>query len=456
MLVVRAVRSFATARSKAAAKDKPFLSDAIAKAAIGKDAEVAASFVSAFAAVVHGKRVRVTGVTPLSDTTGLSLVRDMKHDIALRYSIGGAETAVLEVVPQHYNRALVEIQQQPETYLPGRALAHASGHYLAAINEEAKAVKAEKRKEEEAKAVKAKLKEEEAKRAARDPGAAGQPRSKTRSREPKSVFENAVYTAYVRVEPVHLLMLSDFCYAHDTAANVWRAPKSSSALAGGKYGWASPLLSTYRLTTAAESAGLVAGLDNPGLNTFASSLQKRLSITIVHLPLVPLVLDDKDAWSKFATLPEHAEALESYELRQWLHYLAHTSLKDGKVEMPAELRTVPIFRKSAEMAETLLLTSAFSYSEKEMADSLIQVERERQEELAAAAEALTKERAAAAETLAMERAAAAETLTMERAAAAETLKMERAAAAVERAAAAKREAALTAQLERLEPGSGAS
>ncbi len=58
----------------------------------------------------------------------MTLARDMKHDIALRYSFGGAESAVLEVVPQHYNRALVEIQRQPENYLPARALAHASGH----------------------------------------------------------------------------------------------------------------------------------------------------------------------------------------------------------------------------------------------------------------------------------------------------------------------------------------
>ncbi len=82
---VRAVRSFATA------KNKPFLSNAIAKAAIGKDMGVAASFVSAFAGVVHGKHVQVTDVSALPETAGVTLARVMKHDISLRYSFGGLE-----------------------------------------------------------------------------------------------------------------------------------------------------------------------------------------------------------------------------------------------------------------------------------------------------------------------------------------------------------------------------
>jgi hypothetical protein len=411
----RAVRAFATA------KEKPFLSDVIAKAAIGKDEEVATSFVSAFAPVVHQQSVRVASVSPVPETTGLSLARDMKHDIAFRYSVG-KETAVMEVVPQHYNRALVEIQLRSEHYLPGRSLAHASGHYLAAVEEEAKVVRAEKLNGKE---------QQEAKRA----------RPKSPSKESQKEYVSAVYTAYVRVEPVHLLMLSDFCYAHDTAAKVWRAPKSSSVLAGGKYGWASPLFSTFRLTTGAGSVRLRAGVEDPGPNSFASSLRDRLSITIVHLPLVPSALDDKAAWDKVATLPEHQVALESAELREWLHYLAHTSMKDGKVEMPPELRTHRIFRKSAEMAEKLLRTpGGFSYSEKEMVDFSLQAEREKEE-------ALEQERAAAAER---ERAAAA-ALRAERAAAAER----EAALRAERAAAAEREAALRAELERLKkPGSG--
>ena len=53
--VARAVRAFATGKGK-----QPFLSDAIAKAAIGKNMEVATSFLSAFAPVVHGRQhVRV-------------------------------------------------------------------------------------------------------------------------------------------------------------------------------------------------------------------------------------------------------------------------------------------------------------------------------------------------------------------------------------------------------------
>jgi hypothetical protein len=431
---VASLSRFVSVRAFATAKGKPFLSDAIAKAAIGKDSQVATSFVSAFAPVVHRKRVRVANVSRLPETTGLSLARDMKHDIALRYSVDQATTAVMEVVPPLYNRALVEIQQQPETYLPGRALAHASGHYLAAIDEEAKKVKAEKRK----------AMEEEAKRGAQEGAAAGPPRRKSPSKEPRQVFDSAVYTAYVSVEPVHLLMLSDFCYAHDTAGKVWRAPNSSSVLdGGGKYGWASPLFSTFRLTTDAGSVRLAAGLDDPGPSTFASSLRDRLSITTIHLPMVPSALNDEAAWGKVAPLPEHQAALESFELREWLHYLAHTSIKDGKVEMPPELRASPIFRASAWLAEELVRTSAPSFSEKDMADFALQLKRESK---AAVKNAVEKERAAQLAAHQLERAAAAGALEKERAAAAGALEKER-------AAAAEREAALQADLERLK-GSG--
>ena len=407
--VARAVRAFATAN------DKPFLSDRIAKAAIGDDADVATSFVRAFAPVVHQMGVRVANVVPVPETTGLSLVRDMKHDIAFRYNVGGAASAVLEVVPQHYSRALVEIQQRYENYLPGRSLAHASGHYLAAVEELANSVREAKEK----------AKKEAAERSAG--GATGEQapaRRKSPSKEPRTEYDNAVYTAYVNVEPIHLLMLSDYCYAYDTAHKVWRAPKSSEVLAGGKYAWASPLFSTFRLTTDAGSVRLGTDEKDPGPNSFASSLRDRLSITLVHLPIVPSDLGNKAAWSKVATLPEHQMALESVELREWLHYLAHTSLRAGKVQMPAELRSHHIFRRSAEKAEAYLRSpGGFSYSEKEMADFSLQAEREKEE-------ALEKERAAASQ---------------------------REAAAAEReAAAAEREAALREELERIKSsGSGA-
>ncbi len=366
----RAVRAFATA------KDKPFLSDRIAKAAIGDDADVAASFVSAFALVVHGMGALVTNVAPVPTTTGLSLVRDMKHDIAFRYSVGGTTPVMLEVVPQHFNRALVEIQLRSENYLAGRSLAHAGGHYLAAVEEAAMAVRAERMKAKE-----------EARRAAGQQTPSPS-RRKSPSKESQKEYDSAVYTAYVRVEPVHLLMLSDFCYAHDTAGKVWRATDSSPVLAGGKYGWASPLFSTFRLESDAGSLQLQGGREDPGPNSFAASLRDRLSITIVHLPLVPSALDDEAAWEGVAALPEHRAALQSAELREWLHFLAHTSVKDGKVEMPPELRTRPIFRKSAEKAESILCApGGFSYSEKDMADFALQLERENQEARAAAAAA---------------------------------------------------------------------
>jgi len=467
MFFARAVRAFA-----ATSKDKPFLSDAIAKAAIGKDMGVAFSFVSAFAPLVHQQAVKVTTVSVLPSTTGLSLGRDMKHDIALRYSVAGAGTAqatsaLIEVVPQYYNRSLVEIQQRPEHYLPGRSLAHASGHYLAAVDEMAKMVKAERLKAKE----EAKTKDESKTEA--DLTTSGQHAGKSsRRKSPSTVpaFETSspVYAAYVHVEPVHLLMLSDFCYAHDTVHNVWRAPKSLSGPLAANYGWASPLFSTFRLTSEAASVRLGNGVEDPGLNSFASSLRDRLSITIVHLPMVPLALNDMSAWDKVVTLPEHRLALRSSaELREWLHYLAHTKMVDRTVVMPPELRERSVFRKSAEMAEEVVRApGGFSYSEKEVEDFALQAKRDQEDavrkgqEAAAVREAaaLKKEREAAAAreeaALKKERVAAAvreeAALKKERVAAEAALKKEQEAAAV-------REATLLAEVERLKKtGSGSS
>jgi hypothetical protein len=126
--------------------------------------------------------------------------------------------------------------------------------------------------------------------------------------------------------------------------------------------------------------------------------------------MVPLVLDDKPAWSKVVTLPEHRMALESAELREWLHYLAHTSIIGGKVEMPPELRASPIFLKSAEMAEEAVRATGFSFSEKEMADLALQLEREKEEALEkqlAAAGVVSENKLAAAEAVFEEKLAAA-------------------------------------------------
>lgn len=88
---------------------------------------------------------------------------------------------------------------------------------------------------------------------------------------------------------------------------------------GYKYGWATPLLSTFRISSGAESLQLVAGLDNPSLSLLASSLRERLFITIVHLPMVPLALNNAVAWCNVVTLPENRIAMESDGLRRWLH-----------------------------------------------------------------------------------------------------------------------------------------
>jgi predicted ATPase with chaperone activity len=50
--------------------------------------------VAAFAGVVHGKHVRTSDVSTLPEIVNVSVSRDMKHDIALRYRIGGTESAV--------------------------------------------------------------------------------------------------------------------------------------------------------------------------------------------------------------------------------------------------------------------------------------------------------------------------------------------------------------------------
>lgn len=78
-------------------------------------------------------------------------------------------------------------------------------------------------------------------------------------------------------------------------------------------------MSTFRISSGAESLQLVAGLDNPSLSLLASSLRERLSITIVHLPMVPLALNNAVALCNVVTLPENRIAMESDGLRRWLH-----------------------------------------------------------------------------------------------------------------------------------------
>lgn len=189
------------------------------------------------------------------------------------------------------------------------------------------------------------------------------------------MYDAAVNTAYSKVEPVHLLML---CSAFDTKDKVWRSPPSLPARGGDTYGRAAPLFSPFRFTTDAPSVQLAAGVGDPGPTPFASFLRDCLSITLVHLPLVPRSLADAAEWDKVATLPEHRTVLQSDELRQWLHYLAHTEVKDRKVQLPQELQSLPIFVKSAATAEAVLDTRPFGYSGKQMADLALQLEPEKE------------------------------------------------------------------------------
>jgi hypothetical protein len=133
-------RGFATASAPR------FLTDAVAKAAIAGNDTVAAAFVEAFAPIIHERKVSVKDVSRFPESSGVSFAKDLKHDVALRYALSDQPTAVIEIVPPSHSRALVEIQQQSERYLPGRALAHASAHYLAAVQSEAAKAAAEKSK----------------------------------------------------------------------------------------------------------------------------------------------------------------------------------------------------------------------------------------------------------------------------------------------------------------------
>ena len=379
-----AVRSFATKSN-----EQPLLSDKVAKAAIGKDKTVATSFVSAFAPLVHQNTVQVTDVVALSGTTALSVGRDMKHDIALRYCVAESGTAVIEVVPEHYkhSRSLVEIQLQGERYLAGRSLAHASGHYLAAVDELSKAIKkdrvdAAKDAAKAAAAASLSNTEGQSESSGQDTmkGKAGGRKTKLHPIVPVGENASSVYEAYVRAEPVHLLMLSNFCYAHDTKANLWR--NSSSYPPTGKkneFGWVSPLFSTFRLATESVSVPLGAGVADPGRSSFASFLRDRLSITVVHLPMVPpeSQLNDLAAWNKVVTLDAHRTALKNLELRQWLLYLRYTTMEDSTVMIPDKLKEHNIFRKSAELAQEVVRTPReILYTEKEHNDFTLQRDRE--------------------------------------------------------------------------------
>ena len=66
--------------------------------------------------------------------------------------------------------------------------------------------------------------EKEASLVASAGGAACKSRCKSPSKSARAVYDNAVFTivftADVHVEPVHLLMLSNFCSDHDTEAKM--------------------------------------------------------------------------------------------------------------------------------------------------------------------------------------------------------------------------------------------
>lgn len=304
---------------------------------------------SAFAPLVHEKSLDVENVSPLSEVTTAFLGRATRHDIAWRYRFKkqaqqvGVEAdtgaAVMTVIPPTPHA----LAQRSERYLPAHALAHASGRYITAITDEARRVKEEQKSAAEAAAMNSAA-------ATGDSTPARAPRSNSQ----RSSYRDVIDAAYIRAEPVHLIVLNSFCDAHDSqGTGAWRASGSNPMLPSHRssdhYTWAAPLFSTFRLTSAAPNLCLAEGTPDPGLSPFAHNLFNQLSITTVNLPLVPPAssLHRVDDWLRLATLPAHKEALRSDALRQWLVYLAHTTVDGERVCLPAELAGVDNIRKSA-------------------------------------------------------------------------------------------------------------
>lgn len=395
-------RAFATAGATAwggaAPTKSPFLKHNIARAAINGDDAVRTSFASAFAGLIHGGSVRVSDVYPLPETTArpfAKYMREVTHDVALRYKVDGKETAVMEVMP-HYSRTRVESQQQHKRYMPGRTLAHVCNHYLSAVTAETDKVEAEKSVAAAAKA--AEVAAQTAKVAQLGEGgvrtdtvstdatttedavlpSGRKPPSKPARGSPPS----SIYTAYLRADPVHLLLLSDDIFAYDTSDKVWRAPKSAAALPGGRYGWTAPLITTFRFTADARNLRVDDCVGDPGedplMSDFAAALFGRMSITVVHLPLVPSGVGDDSAWDAVVTAPAHKAALKSVELRQWLHYLAHTKRDRYGVHVPEDLKQLPVFRRSAGLAIDAV-NNVRLFTEKEVHKLLAEKDRELRE-----------------------------------------------------------------------------
>jgi hypothetical protein len=154
-----------------------------------------------------------------------------------------------------------------------------------------------------------------------------------------------------------------------------------------------PLFRTFKLATPSNSLQVVPGAAARPCD-FDVDLTQRLSIIVVHLPLVPDDVGDTTSWQALVTVPAHRAALESRALREWLHFLAHTKVQGKQVLVPADLRTHDIFRLSAAQAEQVLGSPTFSYSEKEMADYQLEAERMLEAERAARKAEVETERAA--------------------------------------------------------------
>ena len=177
------------------------LTDAAIKAALKPDG-VARDFIGAIAPLLHEGSSGVMSVEHVDDTTVTSIFRDVRHDVALKYTYRGT-AATVDVMS---GRALLEAQREGRPYLAARSLAHVGAHFIRAVHERADAVG----------------KKRDGGESTRDGSGvvnAGPDSSQTtapvHSGSSKPRRDDSMYAAYVAADAVHLVMLCDFAFAYD-------------------------------------------------------------------------------------------------------------------------------------------------------------------------------------------------------------------------------------------------
>ena len=196
--------------------------------------------------------------------------------------------------------------------------------------------------------------------------------------------EDSMYAANVAAEPVHLVMLCDFAFVYDPEYTVrdpitkvtthlpkWRYAKAlSGRCVPSTYSSAAPLFKTYRMVAAEPTPNLPFTMmrgngkakydrheDILRSTDFDEVLRHLVSITLVHLPLVPKDVGDLAAWQRVVTAPSHQAIVTGNErLRKWLHLLAHTEVvgEDNHLQPPTDLKGDAVFEESLAAAQKVL------------------------------------------------------------------------------------------------------